>query len=64
MNKNLQPDQYLETALQAISTDQGASALDSIPVPVYRTDAQGAVTYWNRACVEFAGREPQRGRNR
>jgi PAS domain S-box-containing protein len=64
MNKNLQPDQYLETALHAISTDQSASALDSIPVPVYRTDAQGAVTYWNRACVEFAGREPQLGQDK
>jgi PAS domain S-box-containing protein len=38
--------------------------LDELPTPVYTTDAQGAVTYWNRACIEFAGREPQLGRDR
>ena len=64
MIKNLQPDHYLEDAVQAFSTGRDISALDSIPVPVYRTDAQGAVTYWNRACVEFAGREPQLGQDK
>ena len=38
--------------------------LDELPVPVYTTDAEGAVTYWNRACVEFAGREPELGQDR
>jgi PAS domain S-box-containing protein len=33
-------------------------------VPIYVTDADGAVTYWNGACVELAGREPQLGRDR
>ena len=28
------------------------------------TDTDGAVTYWNRACVEFAGREPELGQDR
>ena len=40
------------------------SVLDELPAPVYTTDAEGAVTYWNRACVEFAGREPQLGQDR
>lgn len=35
--------------------------LDELPVPIYTTDAEGNVTYWNRACVEFAGREPKLG---
>ena len=33
-------------------------------MPIYTTDAEGAVTYWNRACVELAGREPQLGQDR
>lgn len=35
------------------------SALDELPAPIYTTDPTGAVTYWNRACVEFAGRVPR-----
>ena len=38
--------------------------LDALPAPIYTTDAEGAVTYWNRACVELAGRDPQLGRDR
>lgn len=38
--------------------------LDALPVPVYLTDAEGLVTYWNRACVDFAGREPELGKDR
>ncbi len=38
--------------------------LDELPAPIYTTDTTGAVTYWNRACTEFAGREPQLGQDR
>jgi PAS domain S-box-containing protein len=38
--------------------------LDQLPVPIYTTDETGAVTYWNRACVDFAGREPTLGEDR
>lgn len=31
------------------------------PVPVYATDARGTITYFNPACVEFAGRTPALG---
>lgn len=59
------PEHILDTALNALSTDsEWKSILDELPVPIYKTDARGAVTYWNRACVEFAGREPQIGRDR
>lgn len=65
MPANFAPDQYLDLALAAVSGagDVGA-ALDELPVPVYVTDADGLVTYWNKACVAFAGREPQLGRDR
>jgi len=60
-----QPQEYLETALDALRN--GANwqvVLDQLPVPTYLTDADGAVTYWNRACVDFAGRQPQLGRDK
>lgn len=62
---NHQPEELLNTAVGALSAaGDGRSVLDALPVPVYTTDADGAVTYWNRACVGFAGREPQLGHDR
>jgi len=59
------PEQILDTALNAISTEANWEAvLDELPAPVYATDPEGRVTYWNRACVEFAGREPVLGHDR
>jgi PAS domain S-box-containing protein len=60
-----QSEDYLDTALDALAT-QGdwRSVLNALPVPIYTTDADGAVTYWNSACVEFAGRQPQCGQDR
>jgi PAS domain S-box-containing protein len=59
------PEVYLEAALAALSSESDwRSVLDALPAPIYTTDATGAVNYWNRACVEFAGREPQLGRDR
>lgn len=59
------PEQILDTALRALDgAPDWRSLLDELPVPIYTTDAEGAVTYWNRACVEFAGREPKLGEDR
>ena len=59
------PQAYLDTALASLSNDSDwRSSLDALPVPVYTTDAHGAVTYWNRACVAFAGREPKLGEDK
>ena len=59
------PEQILDTAISALSADsEWQSVLAARPVPIYTTDAHGSVTYWNRACVEFAGREPKLGRDR
>ena len=55
----------LDTALGAISSgDDFHGVLDALGVPIYLTDADGGVTYWNRACIDFAGRVPQLGRDR
>src|SRR5690242_15475732 len=59
------PEQLLDTALNALSTSRDWRAvLDELPVPIYTTDAHGEVTYWNRACVELAGRQPRLGHDR
>jgi PAS domain S-box-containing protein len=59
------PEEMLDTALNALATGPECQAmLDELPVPIYTTDASGNVTYWNRACIGFAGREPQLGRDR
>jgi PAS domain S-box-containing protein len=57
---------YLDFALQALkaANDAFEPLLDALPVPVYVIDAEGLVTYWNRACVDFAGREPKLGQDR
>jgi PAS domain S-box-containing protein len=38
--------------------------LDALPAAVYATDAEGRVTYANRAASELAGREPKLGEDR
>ena len=59
------PEELLSTALAAFEAGSSyATVLDRLPVPAYATDAEGRVTYWNQACIDFAGREPQLGRDR
>lgn len=65
MHAPLKAEEYLDTAMAALATGDVCEALlDRLPVPIYTTDATGAVTYWNRACVEFAGREPKLGEDK
>ena len=35
--------------------------IDALPVAIYTTDAQGRLTYFNPAAVEFSGRVPELG---
>jgi PAS domain S-box-containing protein len=59
------PEALLDEALNALNAEADwKPVLDALPVPIYVTDADGAVTYWNRACVVFAGREPRLGHDR
>jgi len=57
---------YLHDALDALKhgREERRAMLDAMPVPVYLTDPDGLVTYWNKACAEFAGREPRCGKDR
>ena len=59
------PERLIDDARNALSNGADWRAvLDALPAPIYTTGADGAVTYWNRACVELAGREPQLGADR
>lgn len=63
MNANAK--QLLTTALDALQNgEQWQAVLDDLPVPVYTTDADGGVTYWNGACADFVGRQPRAGEDR
>lgn len=58
-----------ETLASAIAAaSQGPAALlhavDDLPAPIYLTDAEGLVTYFNRACIGFTGRQPAVGKDR
>ena len=58
-------DQVLAGALAAAQEpDALLRALEEIPAPIYVTDAQGFVTYFNQSCIGFAGRNPQAGKDR
>lgn len=57
-------DCLLDEVIEALSGDDWALVLDRLAAPAYVTDAEGNVTYWNRACADFAGREPELGRDR
>ena len=52
-----------EAALQE-SERRFREMVDALPVAVYTTDAQGRLTHFNPAAVEFAGRTPELGRDR
>jgi PAS domain S-box-containing protein len=65
MLTSAQAETHLDTALAALgSGSDWRHVLDELPVPIYTVDADGAVTYWNQACVQFAGRRPELGTDR
>lgn len=65
MLTSAQAESHLDTALAAIGEGRDwRSVLDQLPVPIYTVDPDGAVTYWNQACVDFAGRQPELGKDR
>ncbi|WP_222950722.1 PAS domain-containing protein [Sphingomonas sp. JC676] len=54
------PEDIIHSALGVLENGdpQLLVALDEIAAPLYVTDADGFVTYFNEACIEFAGRTP------
>lgn len=60
------PDEILGAALLILKepTNRLLSALDALPAPIYVTDADGTITYFNPSCIGFAGRTPTVGKDR
>lgn len=56
----------VETAVEALEAEGGdfASVLEDVPAAIYVTDPAGTVTYYNPACIPFAGRTPQIGEDK
>ena len=56
----------LEKALSAVFAGDQAlrGALDELPAAIYVTDADGVITYFNLACIDFTGRRPEVGEDR
>lgn len=56
----------LERALGAVLAGDEAlrEALDELPAAIYVTDAEGVITYFNPACLDFTGRRPEVGTDR
>src|SRR4030088_3080618 len=62
----LTADRILHMATEAVrrGEDSLLSALDQLPAAIYVTDPAGFITYYNPACINFAGRVPTVGRDR
>ena len=60
------PDRILHIATEAVQSGEDSllSALDQLPAAIYVTDPDGVITYYNAACIAFAGRVPQVGTDR
>lgn len=59
-------DEILVSALRWLDQGEAAlhEALEALPVPIYMTDPDGLVSFFNAACVGFAGRLPAVGKDR
>jgi PAS domain S-box-containing protein len=60
------PEELIDVTLAALREGDADlhALLDDHPVPIYLTDAEGWVTFFNRACIDFAGRAPVPGQDR
>ena len=59
-------EKLLDAAITAVGRggDELFSALEALDAPIYLTDSDGVVTYFNPACIAFSGRVPVVGKDR
>lgn len=59
-------EQFVRAAVEAFADGETIrmTRYDAFPAPIYATDADGTLTYFNAACVDFAGRVPAVGEDR
>jgi len=59
------PDDMVRAVAGAATRGEALQELlESMPAPIYVTDADGWITFFNRACIDFAGRTPLPGQDR
>jgi len=60
------PEDMISLALAAARNGEAElhALLETLPAPIYLTDADGWVTFFNSACIDFAGRTPALGEDR
>jgi PAS domain-containing protein len=60
------PEEMVGVALAAARRGEDAlrAVLAALPAPIYTTDADGWITFYNQACIDFAGRTPSVGADR
>jgi PAS domain-containing protein len=58
-------DNMLHTAIAAVQQgdDDFHRVLDAFPAAIYVTNSEGLITYYNSACIVFAGRIPRIGQD-
>ena len=66
VSQGLEAEEIVQVALKALDgrSDGNPSTLDDLPTALYVTDREGVITWYNRACVDFAGRTPVANRDR
>jgi PAS domain-containing protein len=62
----IRAEEMVRRVLDAVRADGPdlSGALDQLSAAIYLTDADGFVTYFNPACIDFAGRYPGVGQDR
>jgi PAS domain-containing protein len=60
------PEEMVGLAVAAARDGEGQlqAVLAALPAPIYTTDADGWITFYNDACIDFAGRTPNVGADR
>ena len=60
------PEEMVSMALAAARNGESElqAVLATLPAPIYTTDSEGWITFYNRACIHFAGRTPHVGEDR
>jgi hypothetical protein len=59
-------EEIIQKAIFAVQRrdEKSLVAINSLPIAVYATDADGYLTYFNQSCATFAGRMPRLGEDR
>jgi PAS domain-containing protein len=63
---SIRADEIIRVVLDAVRVGEPdlSVVLRELSAPIYLTDANGFVTYFNPPCIDFAGRHPALGQDR